>query len=202
MIELLTVLLGLGVALSILAVLRAIWGLAARPDPGSAAEPTSAFGWETERNRFIATSDRDRPGEISDLETGASALAGEGSAPRDEPPHVPGAVPGPGVDPSLVLLAGRCLLQLPRAGPPGPPSRGPSPTSLVGLSGALGVPPSSLARVLARLVAGGAVLEVPGAATEVASRSTGYRLTPLGARLAAELRRAGFGPEPGPGVKS
>lgn len=97
------------------------------------------------------------------------------------------------VEAPTLRIAQRVVLHLARLGRFGPDEVAPPGATQGGMSEALGVRQSSLTKVLARLVAGGALEESTGHVQGAPRRLKIYRLSSLGEAIARDLRRSGHG---------
>lgn len=190
--DLVTLLLGLGLALVLVAVLRALWGLSGLLQRSRELDAAGPFGWDPARSEGPGTppARRDRPPELAALDEPAAGAPEPAEAAeavpderRERTPEPSSPTPaGPGADPESVRIARELLDALVRSG---------GPLTVEELASAGPRNARTLAPVLARLVAGGALRTTRSPARPGARPGIVYQLTPAG-RAIAEA------PAPGP----
>jgi hypothetical protein len=195
MVEPLTVLLGVGVLLGVVAVLRGVWELSSHPDPGLQDGPEPAYGWATDRGPGWAAGGEREPKEIAalggggevDPSAGPGRVAPGSSAAGGGPPSSPEEIGG---IPARELEEGeRILIALWLARSPGGATGDSSAAELLRRSwDAKGRP----LPVLERLLAGGLVVRAPPERQPdgtVRAPSIAFGLTDAGRSLGESLAR-------------
>jgi len=200
--DLVTLLFGIGIGLVLAAALRVLWGLTGILQRSAPVDPVAPFAWDPARGSETPRRP-DRPRELDPLDEPlpepAPRLTVEIRPPPErpeEPEEIPAPRPtpvGPRPDPDGLATSQRVVLHLARLGRIRPDEVAPPGATQAGMTEALGVRQSSLTKVLARLVAGGALSEGRGHVQGAPRRLKVYRLTALGEAIARDLRR----PPPG-----